>query len=110
MQLLNEYFALQKKVHEHFGYVEDWKVIPLSDETEYLWFLTNSEVVFASTREDFNTGNYYTCEIYTYRHLPKWVYEAEDCTMVCMDTHTDGLTFLGIFDNSKRIEPIEDLE
>lgn len=35
MQLLTEYFELQKKVHEHFGYVEDWVSIPLDDGREY---------------------------------------------------------------------------
>ena len=110
MKKLNEYFALQKEIYDYFGYVEDWRVIPLDDATKYFWYLDGEgygdSVHFADTEEELaqQTGNYYTNEIYTQRFLPKWVYRAKDYTMVCVDTHTDGNEFLQIFDNSKERE------
>lgn len=109
MKLLDEYFELQKKVHEYFGYVEDWRVIPLDDSTDYFWTLDGEEhggeVLFADSiakLEDRGAGDYYSNSIYTQRHLPKWVYRGEGYTMICVDTHTDGNNFLQVFDNSKQ--------
>jgi len=39
MKLLTNYFALQKKIYDHFGYIEDWVVIPLNDQREMFWIL-----------------------------------------------------------------------
>ena len=49
-------------------------------------------------------GDYYQNEIYTQRFLPKWVYRGKEYTMICVDTRTDGNTFLQVFDNSKEIK------
>ena len=110
MELLNQYFEIQKQIYDYFGYVEDWVVIPLDDCTECYWYITdeqNGEVVYAKTEEELKseTGDYYANEIYTQRFLPKWVYRAKDYTMVCVDTHTDGNKFLQVFDNSKEVMP-----
>jgi hypothetical protein len=43
MKLLTQYFALQKKIYEYFGYSEDWKTIPLDDSTVLYWHLTQNE-------------------------------------------------------------------
>lgn len=48
--------------------------------------------------------NIYECQIYTQRFLPKWVYRADELTMICVDTQTDGNKFLMIFDNAKEVE------
>ena len=56
------------------------------------------------TEEIIDAGKHYEAEIYTQRFLPKWVYRGEKYTMVCMDTHTDGNKFLGIFENDKEIK------
>lgn len=109
MKELDDYFELQKKIYDYFGYVEDWVVIPMNDCREYYWCVDKSEksfVRFASTKEellDEQSGNYYENEIYTQRFLPKWVYRGKEHTMVCADTHTDGNKFLQIFDNDKEI-------
>ena len=34
MELLDRYFALQAEIFAYFGYVEDWRVIPLDDLTK----------------------------------------------------------------------------
>lgn len=107
MKLLTEYFELQKKVYEHFGYKEDWVVIPIDDGREYFWRLREEglggTVCFAYTEKELKDedGQYYESEIYTQRHLPKWIYRADGFTMVCVYTHTDGNRFLQVFDNDK---------
>lgn len=104
---IDQYFAARQEVFDLFGYVEDWRVIPLDDARDYFWRVTGDGrgdcVQFADTAEELETesGNYYENEIYTQRHLPKWVYRGEQYTLVCVDTHTDGNQFLQIFDNSK---------
>lgn len=114
MNLIQEYFDLQEKVHEYFGYVEDWVNIPMDDHREMYWILhedknDDGETYGGSIHyyneplEDGydNDGDYYSAMIYTQRFLPKWIYRAEKYTMVCMDTQCDGNKFLGIFDNEK---------
>ncbi len=109
MQKLEEYFKLQKEIHDYFSYVEDWAVIPINDATEMYWQIIGDEnggvVRFAEKKETFDTeGDYYEDEIYTQRHLPKWVYRAKDFTMICVDTRTDGNKFLQVFDNAKELK------
>lgn len=103
MEILDNYFKLQKEIYNYFGYAEDWKVIPIDDSRQYFWWLdeADGEVHFADSEEELReqTGNYYTNEIFTYCHLPKWVYRGEDYTMVVVDTHTDGNRFLQILSN-----------
>lgn len=113
MDLLDQEQAVRQKIFDYFGYVEDWRVLPLDDAREYYWHLTGEgycdEVKFARREENLFEGTMddgYSNEIYTQRHLPKWVYRGPDYTMVVVDTHTDGNQFLQIFDNSKeRLHP-----
>jgi len=105
MKLLDDYFALQAKIFEYFGYREDWSVIPFDDARNYYWRLEGEgpgKVHYAKTEQELaeESGNYYVNGIYTQRFLPKWVYRADDYTMVCVDTHTDGNKFLQVFDNA----------
>ena len=116
--MIKEFFEQQKQVHDYFGYVEDWKVIPLEDSTDCYWYLTPDSVWYCYNKEnavslvdndldydadEVDENDVYSNEIYTQRFLPKWVYEADDYTMICVDTQTDGNKFLSIFDNSKRV-------
>ena len=109
MKLLDEYFKLQNEIYEYFGYKEDWKVIPLSDFREYLWNIDGDEIYYGECLEDIYSGNGYSAEIYTQRFLPKFVYEGEEFTMICLDTHCDGNKFLGVFTNSKKTDLDYDL-
>lgn len=106
MELLKEYFKLQKEIHDHFGYVEDWVVIPLDDQTDMYWKLLEHEVYYADNIHDLETeeGNCYSGIIYTQRFLPKYVYKSDDYTMVSVDTQCDGNKFLMVFDNKKKID------
>ena len=114
MTLLDDYFALQEKVHGFFGYVEDWRVLPLEDRREMYWMLREWQggggtVRYAETEDQLSEEleydeDYYEDEIYTQRHLPKWVYRAEGYTMICVDTHTDGNQLLAVYDNTKELK------
>lgn len=48
MPTLNEtiiqFFALEKAVHDAFGYVEDWCKIPLEDLADVWWWLLSAEM------------------------------------------------------------------
>lgn len=106
MKLLDEYLALQKQIHDYFGYVEDWRVIPIEDSRKYFWRIyggISGEVRYADTEKllDDPGMNYYEAEIYTQCFLPKWIYRGDEYTMICVDTHTDGNKFLMIFGNAK---------
>ncbi len=116
MKLLDDYFKTQNEIFDYFGYREDWRVIPIDDSREMFWQLDGEgpgEVLYSQTAERLKAGRegedspgeaLYANEIYTQRHLPKWVYRGKDFTMVCVDTHTDGNQFLQIFDNAKEVK------
>ena len=103
MELLDKYFEIQKQIYDHFGYVEDWVVIPLDDCRRYFWHLTGEgpgdEVMFAKEEKNLFGGT--EEDGYSNEILPKRVFRAADYTMICVDTHTDGNKFLQIFDNAK---------
>lgn len=107
MELLDRYNALRAEVFAYFGYVEDWRVLPLDDAREFFWELDGEahggEVRFAETKEQLydDSGDHYANEIYTQRHLPKWVYRGADYTLIVVDTHTDGNQLLQVFSNAK---------
>jgi hypothetical protein len=108
MKLFDDYVAAIEAVHQYFGYVEDWVVIPLDDGREYFWYLQGGEadgarLCYAKTERELGLeeGDYYESPVYTQRHLPRWVYRAADYTMVSIDTQTDGNKFLIVLDNSK---------
>lgn len=109
MKQIEDYFKLQTEIFEYFGYVEDWKVIPMVDHREYYWHLDqdddgNGEIYYCEqqlTLQIIEDGNHYSAVIYTQRFLPKWVYRGEEYTLICMDIQTDGNKWLGIFSNSK---------
>jgi hypothetical protein len=105
MKILDDYLALQAEIFAYFGYVEDWRVIPVDDQRTSFWYLEGEgpgEVHYADSEKELRDrdGNYYVDDIYTQRHLPKWVYRGEEYTMVCCDPHVDGNQFLRIFSNA----------
>lgn len=108
---LDGYFKLQEEIYKYFGYVEDWRVIPMDDRREYYWRIVGSEQsgdVEYCTEPTFTDENHlYSDEIYTQRFLPKWVYRGEEYTMICVDPHTDLNTFLAIFSNNKEVKSNE---
>ena len=115
--LIDNYFDTKNMIHKVFGYKSDWVEIPMEDSREYYWFIIGegpgtcvySDVPF--TKESLESGNQlYSGPIYTQRFLEEWVYRAENFTMVCVDTQTDGNKFLMIFDNEKECKDEELIE
>lgn len=112
MLLLGQYFDLQAQIYEYFGYVEDWHVIPITDRRSHYWHLDQREDGSGAVRyarEEHNLyaekdDDDYEDEIYTQRHLPRWVYRGDQYTMICVDTHTDGNKFLAIYDNALEVK------
>ncbi len=108
-ELIKQYFELQKQLHEHFEYTEDWVTIPMSDMTDQYWLLTGEahggHLVHSNeplTKESIEAGcAIYSGPIYTQRFLPKWVYRGIGCTMVCYDTQTDGNRYLALLSNDR---------
>ncbi len=114
MNVIEKLETARQELFKHFGYVEDWALIPVADETGWgWWFLTGDgsgggDSVYFGQNSPLVDGDeegkgLYSCPIYTQIHLPKWVYRADDMTMICMDTQTDGNRVLGIFDNTKEV-------
>lgn len=105
MKIMDDYFELRHQILQHFGYAEDWRILPLSDARSYYWHLDGEgpgTVKFAETEEKLaSDGDYYENEIYTQRHLHKYVYRAADYTLIVVDTHADGNKLLQVFDNAK---------
>lgn len=112
MQLLDAYFEARQKVFDYFGYNEDWRVIPLQDYTDTFWCIEDGTLYWADDEKTLLAlpGDHYSAPIWTYRHLPKHVYEGEEFTMAVIDTQTDGNKFLAVLDNSKKREIPEDVE
>jgi len=107
MQLLTDYFELQQRIYTYFGYVEEWQVFPLEDSTKYWWFISNTCVHFATTREKLNDEEERNMdELFHYRGTSQAVFEGEEYTLIVVDTYTDGNKFLSIFDNKKRVRDI----
>lgn len=109
--------AAEAAIAQHVGYKQDWRVIPFDDSRDYFWavdkferewcrFSEKKEAVEYWLKND-DYGDYgfevYEDEIYTQRHLPKWVYRGKEFTMVCVDTHTDGNQLLRIFRNDHEV-------
>lgn len=107
---LNTYFAMREAIFKDFGYIEDWRVLPLDDSREMFWKLDGTgpgEVTFAESieaLEEEDDERTYSNLIYTNCHLSKWVYEGKELTMICVDTQTDGNQFLQIFRNKNRVQ------
>lgn len=106
MDLVENYFKLREEVFASFDYQENWRAFPMEDRRMFLWYLDEGQVSYAKKLRDFDerVGNYYTDEIYTYRHLKERVYRNEKYTMILVDTHMDGNILLHIFDNEKEIK------
>jgi len=61
MKILDEYLKLEKEIHAYFGYVEDWRIIPIDDAREYYWKLDGEgpgTVTFAETKYTLNSNGY----------------------------------------------------
>jgi len=110
--LIKNFFAMQDEVFKYFGYVEDWKVIPLDQQFGRQWMICGPEDSSSTTIAWTKAGAVftepliekgellYTGTIYTQRFLPKWVYRGKDYTMIDVDNHCDVNQQYMIFENA----------
>lgn len=106
--LIGGYFDQREKVFAYFGYVEDWRAIPLDDCRGMHWMIVGDDkdgtVVWSPdpfTEEALAKGEtIFSGPIYTQRFLPKLVYRKEEFTMISVDTQTDGNKFLMVFESA----------
>jgi len=111
-KVFDTFFQYEEEIHEYFGYKEDWVKIPLVDFRDQHWALDQYEdgsgyIIHHEeplTEERITSLDFYSAEIYTQRFLPKWVYKAADYTLISMNPGVDGNKYLGIFDNTKKVE------
>lgn len=104
--IVDQYFSIQELIFDHVGYVEDWRILPLDDCREMYWRLygegpgtlrmSGSEGLLDNPLELYNE-----CDIYTQRHLPKWVYRGPVLTLVVADTRVDGNKLLILLSNDR---------
>ena len=117
--IVDTFFDAREAIFEHVGYKEDWRVLPIDDSRDQFWTVDEHErewVKFSPSREALvywlDNDDYgphgdklYENEIYTQRHLSKWVYRGEELTLVVADTHTDGNQYLQLFRNENEVRP-----
>lgn len=120
--LVDAYVTARAAVCAHVGYVDDWRLFPLDDQTEMYWNIDqapagNGSVTWSPDRalvvasiEDENDGSadaidaeIYSGEIYTYRHLPKYVYRGPELTVVLVATGCDLNINLFILRNDREV-------
>lgn len=115
--VVDSFFDAREAIFEHVGYVEDWRVLPIDDSRDQFWAVDKHErewVKFSSSREALaywlESDDYgphgdklYENQIYTQRHLSKWVYRGEELTLVVADTNTDGNKYLQLFRNENEV-------
>lgn len=94
--IMDNYNESLQKIYDHVGFVEDWVIYPISDETDKIWDIRDNEsVVYADSKEEFDSedGNYYEDEIYTQRFYKKHIYEGKDFTMIFTNPNVDGMKY-----------------
>lgn len=102
---LAQYNEAEDKLHELFGYEQQWRLFPIEDHTEDWWMDLRTK--FAWAEKPFSDpliiegSEHYSGEVYTYRHLKDFVFRAETHTMALIDTNCDGNIILMVFDNTK---------
>ena len=105
MKLIEDYQKALEAIYEHVGFKEEWVVAPLDDQTDRFWDVDEDSVCYADSVDEFKNkdGNYYQDDIYKQRFYSKWVYEGKELTMIFCDAHVEGMKWLRLFDNCKRI-------
>lgn len=106
MELLENYHSALEAIHDHIGFVEEWRVYPINDSSLYVWQIRNENVVFWDSLEQYNSMDLedglkepYYSEII----INDQVFNGSIYTGIFIDTQTDGNKFLSIFKNSNKI-------
>jgi hypothetical protein len=113
MKELDEYFALQQTIYDHFGYKDVWSVFPFShsinDARPMWWSIRDNSVYWSLKKEnhqklidqcyeaDDNLNDVDSADVLS------MVYETNDKKFSMFQVmHGDDNVFLVVFDNAKR--------
>lgn len=102
MKLLKQYFEIENEIYEYFGFVQQWTIFPLSDETAHYWFVDNDKCYYnlePFSEENIEDGRHSSGVV-----MKKGILAKDDYTMIAIDTLCDGNRYLGIFDNEKQLK------
>ena len=100
MKLLDQYFEIQQKIYDYFGYEDNGEITPLDDGREYFWQVADDEVIFAETKEEVKnrSGDYYASEI-----CDQEIYRRDSYTAILVREYNYS-QLLQIFDNAKEVK------
>ncbi len=104
MKLIENYKNSLQAIYDHVGFVEDWVIYPIDDQTDYFWEVIGDSVQWGPT---INEIEMYKDDIYKQRFYEKHIYEGLEFTMIFCDPHVDGMKWFRIFDNKKRKNEIQ---
>jgi len=106
--IMAAYTSAKNKIYEHVGFKEEEIIYPIADRTNKVWSLIGGPAVrYAETEEkllDEAAGEYYEDEIHKQGFYTKWVYEGKDLTMIFCNPGVDGMKYLGVFSNERRVK------
>ena len=109
INMLDNYLKLKKQIYTYFGYKEQQRSFPIEDCRSAYWNIYGTEssgiVIYAPILKDLESGEG-SCrsgDIYTQKHLDKWVYRANKYTMILIASSCKLDIFLTIFSNDKEI-------
>lgn len=52
MKLIEDYNKSLQEIYDHVGFVEDYVVYPISDNTQYFWDCNGETIFFANTKNN----------------------------------------------------------
>ena len=98
-----------KQILDYFSFKNDaLRACPLHDCRQMFWCINGSQTIYyANSEADLELRNLPKCTVLDnpLSTFSKWVYEADDFTMIVLDTQADFNVSLSIFNNNKRRTP-----
>lgn len=99
--------ALEKNIYRHVGYRQQWKVYPMDDKRNAIWWTDGDVVKFCPTREKLmlwltegdDAGECYSNEV-----IREGIYRGAEITAIEVDTNTDGNKFLMLLRNENEVK------
>ena len=95
--LIDNYFKLQDEIFKHCGYQEGWKIYPIVDYREYFWTIDDEDLITSNENDFSDDGNCYCDEIIGN------IFKGEKYTLILVDTHVDGNSYLALLNNLKEV-------
>lgn len=101
--LLTEYARLEQEILAHFSYEPQWREYLIRDYRGLWWGIDRHTLYYQyennpPTEDTMRRGQFCTADV-------RSVYRSADgYSMLCLDTQTDGNKYLGVFEDSLRVD------